>query len=166
MSLYTEARANDIDVRATIYTRARHYYYIGAHVNIKPLPGREFGPKEVTPATFFPRVSQPFVGLAAPISNQVNHVGMCSAIHSLTSMQLRKQQGLGCAKGTKITGGEEQGRQNICRAHVFATSPIRSKPVRARKPVLRVQRRDESRRRERRARVQHQWPTGGSPTQG
>jgi hypothetical protein len=32
--------------------------------------------------------------------------------------------------------------------------------------VLRVQRRDESRRRERRARVQHQWPTGGSPTQG
>ena len=65
-------------------------------------------------------------------------------------------------------GGEEQAvrRQNICRAHVFATSPIRSKPVRARKPVLRVQRRDESRRRERRARVQHQWPTGGSPTQG
>ena len=30
----------------------------------EPLPGREFGPKEVTPATFFPRVSQPFVGLA------------------------------------------------------------------------------------------------------
>jgi hypothetical protein len=45
--------------------------------------------------------------------------------HSLAqlSMQLRKQQGLGCTKGTKIIGGEEQAvrRQNICRAHVFAT---------------------------------------------
>jgi hypothetical protein len=103
----------------------------------------------------------------SPTSNQINHVGMYSAIHSLASMQLRKQQGLGCAKGTKIIGGEEQAvrRQIIYRAHVFATNPIRPKPVHAR-TLLRVKRRDESQRRERRARALHRWPTGGSPTQG